>query len=91
MPLRFSVRHAELDKDMIADKSKRQKTKWTPKNIQECRVSYQIAMQEMETVSDLENAAAVAANAAAVAVPPAVAAEGEVEVEEEEKRMVAMG
>ncbi|KAG6889771.1 hypothetical protein C0995_014698 [Termitomyces sp. Mi166 len=88
--LRMLAEDKELDKDMIADKSKRQKTKWTPKNIQECRVSYQIAMQEMETVSDLENAAAVAANAA-VAVPPAVVAEGEVEVEEEGKRTVAVG
>ncbi|KAG5715777.1 hypothetical protein E4T56_gene2455 [Termitomyces sp. T112] len=57
----------ELDEDMIADKSKRQKTKWTHKNMQECRASYQIALQEMETVSDLENV-----NTAVVAPPPIV-------------------
>ncbi|KAG6895629.1 hypothetical protein C0992_000303 [Termitomyces sp. T32_za158] len=73
--LRMLAEDKELDQDMIADKSKRQKTKWTPKNIQECRVSYGIALQEMETVSDLENAAVISANVAAVTAPPAVGAE----------------
>ncbi|KNZ74979.1 Peregrin [Termitomyces sp. J132] len=67
--LRMLAEDKELDEDMIADKSKRQKTKWTHKNMQECRASYQIALQEMETVSDLENV-----NTAVVAPPPIVEA-----------------
>ncbi|KAG6885752.1 hypothetical protein C0993_010264 [Termitomyces sp. T159_Od127] len=73
--LRMLAEDKELDEDMIADKSKRQKTKWTSKNIQECRESFRIAMQEMETASDVENAAINNANTVVVAAPPAVGTE----------------
>ncbi|KAG6835319.1 hypothetical protein H0H93_002746 [Arthromyces matolae] len=58
--LRMLGEDKDFDADLVAEKSKRQWVGWTAKNMQACRASYEIALNEMETPSDVENAAKLA-------------------------------
>ncbi|KAG6825753.1 hypothetical protein H0H92_002556 [Tricholoma furcatifolium] len=84
--LRMLGEDKEFDADLIATKSKRQTVKWTTKNMQECRTSYEIALKEIETASDLERKEPDDNEPSAGAeldVPAAAVDEGEERLEEQ--------